>query len=282
MTTTEYIAEFESALRRRNYCDCTVRNYASVLKQFCGFCQDKSGSPEELVNAYVVQLHQWRKMSTKGVNLHIAALKTFFNLVKGHNLDIKQVPYLRTEKELPRVYSVEQVAAILAVTVNTKHRLALMLAYGSGLRLGEIVRLRVADIKHDRGLILVYGKGRKERVVQLDQDQADLTRIVCKGRSEDEYVFVGQYGGAYSKRSVQKIMQHACWLARAPYYGLHALRHSYATHLLESGTDVRVIQRLLGHSRVTTTEVYTHVSNAMIQRTPSPLARLRTGTDSCH
>jgi site-specific recombinase XerD len=271
---TQYVSDFAMSLTRRNYSKATIKNYCGIASQFFAFCRNKTGLPEELLNSYVNSLQNWRKLNPATINLHIEAIKAFFVMVKGYEVCAKKAPLLKTDKKLPKVYSPEQITLILNLCTNPKHKLALMLAYGSGLRLGEIAYLRVSDFQYDRGLIIVFGKGKKERIVQLDQSQAEITKALCQSKNRSDYVFTGYNNQPYSKRSIQKILQNACRKTNLPHYGIHALRHSFATHLLEMGTDIRVIQRLLGHSRVTTTEIYTHVSENLISKTASPLSRI--------
>jgi integrase/recombinase XerD len=188
------------------------------------------------------------------------------------------VPRMKPGKQLPKVYSQKEIGTILSHEHNEKHRLVLMVAYGCGLRLGEIVALRPSDFNWDRSIIRIHGKGSKERDLPLDQCLRNPVRQYIAAHPGLSYLFEGsEKGQPYPSRTVQKIYDNAC--ARAGVQrcgGIHTLRHSYATHLLEQGVDIRKIQTLLGHSSIKTTQIYTHVSSEEIAKIRSPLASLLT------
>jgi site-specific recombinase XerD len=182
----------------------------------------------------------------------------------------------KKDQELPHVLSKEVVQAILRNSENLKHRTMLSLTYASGLRVGEVLQLKVVDIDSKRMLITVRGgKGKKDRIVMLSQKILILLREYFREYRPKDYLFEGQYGARYSEASLRKVLQKACVKANVlERPTLHWLRHSFATHLLEAGTDIRYIQQLLGHASTKTTEIYTHVSTKHIGMIQSPLDQL--------
>jgi site-specific recombinase XerD len=183
----------------------------------------------------------------------------------------------RKDKKLPIVLSKEEVAKILSSVDNIKHRAMLMLAYSAGLRVGEIVRLKIEDIDSERMLIHIKGsKGRKDRYTLLSEMALQTLRGYWRQYKPDKWLFEGARAGRYiSTRTVDKILEHACERADIKKdVSVHTLRHSFATHLLEGGTDLRYIQELLGHQSSKTTEIYTHVSTKSIGKIKSPLDTL--------
>ena len=207
------------------------------------------------------------------VNLAVAALKFYHRTVLGQEIALS---YLKRPKRLPEVLTQEGVSRMLSATKNSRHRLLLQLLYGCGLRLSEIGDLKKEDVRPAEGLLFVrQGKGRKDRIVTLP---SSIMQQITLFLIEDGFPYVfrsARGGGRLHRRTIQKIVMLAAEKAgiKKPVHP-HTLRHSYATHLLENGTDLRVIQRLLGHSSVKTTELYTHVSSAAIKKVISPLDRM--------
>ncbi len=272
MKKHEALARLTDEIMRRNYSPRTVENYTGLVSAFLDFCLE-SGSgkqPADYLREWVRRL-QFRRASAGYINLGIAAVRFFFDTVHGISITAKDTPYLKRPKALPQVYSQEEIRAILNAPMNPKHRLLLCIAYGCGLRVSELVNIKIGDIRFDRGLMQIRGKGQKDRLVSIGGIPADLFRAIVAGRNPSEHLFAGQFGGHLTTRTAQKILEHACTKAGVRVLSIHKLRHSFATHHLERGTDVRYIQRFLGHSNVKTTEIYTHVSAAMITAIPSPI-----------
>ena len=200
----------------------------------------------------------------------------YLNVLK-FKIPVESLPHMKTGRSLPKVYSEQEVEKILSCETNQKHRLILMLAYGCGFRLSELRYLKKIDVQMDRDLIVVrQGKGKKDRVVMLDpviksEIEYNLKMTPCKN-----YLFEGYASGkALTKSTISKVYQNACQKAGIQIQGgIHTLRHSFATHLLEHGTDLRYIQELLGHTNSKTTEIYTHVSAKIISKIRSPVAHL--------
>lgn len=263
----ERLSHFKECLIRRNYSNRTIDNYVNCLNSFFLFCKDKNLSFEECVNKYVKDL-QLKNNSSRTINLTIAAIKTFNKLVLRQ--DKIDIPYLRMEKKLPEVFSVEDINKMISSTLNLKHKLVLSLAYSCGLRVSEISRIRIRDIDFDRQILTIKeGKGRKDRIVKIEKSLYENLKIIILNRNVEDYLFVNSSGERLSTRTFQKICGHAC--RRAGVVGdfnFHKLRHSFATHLLENGVNLRIIQQLLGHASSKTTEIYTKVTNDTIISVP--------------
>lgn len=213
------------------------------------------------------------------INLAAAALMFFYIEVLKFKISVESIPRMKTGKDLPNVYSRAEVSKLLESTSNPKHKLILMLAYGCGLRLAEIVALKPTDIDWFREVIRIHGKGSKERDLPLDQCLQTPLKSHLAANQRLVYLFEGsEKGQSYPPRTIQKIYDNACEKSKIHRRGgIHTLRHSFATHLLEQGVDLRKIQVLLGHSSVKTTQIYTHVSREEIAKIRSPLASLMPG-----
>jgi len=227
---------------------------------------------------YSVYLLDERKLNPSTVNLKLSAIKYFYE----HCLSLKEISsHIKRVKEgkyLPEIYSETQVESILNAPKTLKHKLILMLAYGCGLRAHEIRWFRRNTLNLDRELLLVQeGKGKKARPVMLDQDLKDALSIYLRNISTKTYLFEGRTPGQpLSERTISKVYENSCVKAGVKRIkGIHTLRHSFATHFLEHGVDLRYIQEILGHSRSTTTEIYTHVSSHRIGKIKSPLSYFR-------
>jgi integrase/recombinase XerD len=212
--------------------------------------------------------------SASSQNIFISALKLFYKVVLNQTLEMQDFERPMRVHVLPQVFNKEQVARILLAPINIKHRTMLFTIYSCGLRCGDLLNLKIADIDSKRMLIHIKnGKGRKDRIVPLPKKLLGILRTYYKSCKPKVYLFEGAKAGEqYSEASLRQVFKKA--VKKVGIRGtakLHWLRHSYATHLLESGTDIRYIQELLGHSSSRTTEIYTHVSMRNIQQIQSPL-----------
>jgi integrase/recombinase XerD len=189
------------------------------------------------------------------------------------NLDVETFERPRREHRLPNVLSKDEIKRLLGALTNTKHKVILTVIYACGLRRSELLNLKPGDIDSERGVLIIrQSKGKKDRIVPVSERLIGILREYYRSYRPEKYLFEGQIKGEqYSASSMQKVLKEACYRAgiKKP-VTLHWLRHRYATHLLESGTDLRFIQELLGHSSSKTTEIYTHVSIKSIQKIRSP------------
>ena len=269
------LEEFRKWMIHRRYSDSTINTYTGMLDLFLRFIRPKESSEissddmVRFVNEYIIP----RGLSYTFQNQVINAAKLFFSHIYKTDLDVETFERPRREHKLPNVLSKEEIKRILEALTNTKHRVMLTVIYACGLRRSELINLRPGDIDSERGVLKIrQSKGKKDRIVPVSEKLIGILRDYYRNYKPAIYLFEGQAKGEqYSASSMQKVLKEACKKAgiRKP-VTLHWLRHSYATHLLESGTDLRFIQELLGHSSSKTTEIYTHVSTKSIQKIKSP------------
>lgn len=225
---------------------------------------------------YFLYCVQKEKMSEQKMNGKINAIKFYFEQVLHMPKMFFDIPRPKKRLTLPKMLSKRDVKKVFLVTKNVKHVMALQLCYGMGLRVSEVVNIKISDIDSSRMQVhIANAKGKKDRYVPLPESILQPLRAYYKAYKPKEYLLEGRYGGQYSKGSLQKVFKRA--LDKAGIHkniGIHGLRHSYATHLLESGADLRFIQELLGHNSVKTTMKYTHVTNTSLLKVKSPLDSL--------
>ncbi|MDO8967421.1 site-specific tyrosine recombinase/integron integrase [Algoriphagus sp.] len=269
------IGKFSDWMRNLRYSESTIKNYSQGIGLFFRFMGNKN--PElitnedlELFNKDYIISNKYSASFQSGV---INAVKLFFSNRLNRKLEPALIERPKQPRILPHVLSKEEVKAILQAHQNIKHRAMLSLIYACGLRRSELLNLKINDIDSKRGTVRIHrGKGAKDRVVPISEKILELLREYYKYDYPKEYLFEGEkLGEKYSEGSIQKVLKSALVKAkiRKP-VTLHWLRHSYATHLLESGTDLRFIQELLGHNSSKTTEIYTHVSQKSLQKIKSP------------
>jgi integrase/recombinase XerD len=272
-------SQLNRELDLRNYSLQTARNYSSCLAEFL---KQSPGDPRRRgrkdIEAYLLYLRRERRLSAATINLHRDGLSFFYCQVLGLSGVVTGIPRLKEDQKLPRVLSPEAVSEILDRTSNPKHQLILSLAYGCGLRLSELAALALTDLDFDRGIIHVKkGKGAKDRIVTLPATLPSRLREYLYCFRPLRFLFEAkQQGTPLCRRTFQAVFENALRKAGIEYQGgIHSLRHSYATHLLEHGTDLRSIQVLLGHTSSKTTERYTHVAAHHVARITSPIDYLR-------
>jgi site-specific recombinase XerD len=275
----EEIRSFTEWMRNRRYSESTVKNYGQSLSLFFRFIQNKN--PAEITVEDLESFHRdyiiRRKYSASFQSLVINAVKLYFSNRLRRKLEPTAIERPKQPRLLPHVLSKEAVKAILEAHQNVKHRTMLSLIYACGLRRGELLNLKPRDIDPSRGMLRVnQGKGKKDRLVPVGKKMLDLLEEYRRYEKPTEYLFEGQIaGGQYNERSLQQVLKQALKKANIELpVTLHWLRHSYATHLLESGTDLRYIQELLGHNSSRTTEIYTHVSQKSLEKIKSPFDEL--------
>jgi len=264
--TTERI---RVAMTARGYSPKTISLYIRHNLELLEFC----GKPPEAVTAedippYLSDIIAARRMSLSKLNIAISSLKFFYAEVLGRQFAIG-IKRPRKDHKLPSVLSKDEVSRILASLENPKHRALLMLVYASGLRVSEVVSLRPEDLDLERHVVVVRSaKGRKDRLTLLSDTACASVKAYRELYQPITWLFPGQVPTSHiTTRTAQLVFEHAKRRAGiAKKSSVHTLRHSFATHLLESGTDIRYIQKLLGHSSLKTTEIYTHVSNHDISR----------------
>lgn len=269
------INNFKMWLQSKRYSQNTIGTYTDALKLFLKFYNNKAVETidnQDLINfnnRYILS----NNLSVSFQNQVVNAVKLFFSTIENKKLQPDLIHRPKRAKLLPNVLSKEEVKALLAAPSNIKHKAMLSLIYACGLRCGELIRLMPSMVDSNRKLLLIkQSKGRKDRIVPLSDKILTLLRDYYVIFKPKNFLFEGQTAGEmYDERSLQQVLKNNVVKANIQKpVTLHWLRHSYATHLLENGTDLRYIQEILGHSSSRTTEIYTHVSNKSIQKIVSP------------
>jgi integrase/recombinase XerD len=270
------IGELKKWMEHKRYSPSTIKTYTGAALVFIRFLKPKE--VKEAVNEDVVRFTNEyilaNKYSASYQNQTINAVKLFFGEVLKSKIVIGELERPRPEHRLPNVLSKEEVKAILQAPSNIKHKAMLSIIYACGLRRGELLNLKPLDVDSKRGLLIIRNaKGKKDRVAPLSEKIIKLLREYYIVYRPDKWLFEGQKKGEqYTGRSLEEVLKKNTILAKIKKpVTLHWLRHSYATHLLEGGTDLRYIQEILGHKSSKTTEIYTHVSNKQLQKIKSPI-----------
>lgn len=278
LTENEQIAvmKLEEQLMLQRYSHHTLRSYRQAFHQYLLETENSLQQPtRETIRQYLfekIAQHQWSEATQ---NTFINTLAFYFRKVAGLEIDLKNLRP-RAPKALPNVLSEEEVIKIFRSCDNVKHKTILMLIYSGGLRLSELINLRKADIHLSPGRIFIKsGKGKKDRFTLLSNKMKDQIQEYLEQYKPHYWLFEGQTEEHYSARSVQAILRKAVEKAKVnPFATVHTLRHSFATHLLERGTDIRYIQEILGHNSIRTTEIYTHITQKGYNQIKSPLDNL--------
>jgi integrase/recombinase XerD len=271
----EDIEKFRKWMESHRYPETTIRTYTAMASTFLRFIAPKepgectSDDLVRLVDEYILPAG----LSQSYQNQMVSAVKKFYGKIYRSVIDPGEFTRPRPQHRLPNVLSKEEVKRVIEAPVNEKHRVMLSLVYACGLRRSELIALILPDLQRDRRLLrIIQSKGFKDRVVPVSEKVIGMIDTYLKHYKPIKYLFEGQYSGnRYSASSLDKVFTEAVKRAGLKReVTLHGLRHSYATHLLESGTDLRYIQELLGHKSSRTTEIYTHVTTQSIQKIRSP------------
>jgi site-specific recombinase XerD len=254
-------------LRIRNYSPRTVECYVSMVARFAAqFPKPPARLGPAEIREFQLKLIQ-EKVSWSLFNQAVCALRFFYRVTLPRDFAVKQIPHAKTKRPLPTVLSVDEVRQLLGTVANIKHRALLSTIYATGARITEAVHLQVGDIDGARMLVHIrHGKGGKPRMLPMSQALRELLREYWRAERPRTFLFPGQTADRpLDFTGVQRVFQVARLRARIDKpASVHTLRHSYATHLLELGVDLRTIQKLLGHSCLSTTAIYTHVSSRLM------------------
>ena len=267
--------KFRKALIQRSLSPNTIDTYLSEFAQLLILL--KSFAVYELtterLNSYFYYCIKKLNHSEAQIYSRMNAVKSYFKLVLNQEAIFENVIRPKPSKPLPNVLSKQEILKLFQSTENFKHLLILKMAYGMGLRVSEIINMKIKNIDLDRKQVhIVSAKGKKDRYVHLPESILPLYNDYLSAYQPSDYLFEGQFGGQYTTRSAQSVFRNAMKKSGiTKNVGIHGLRHSYATHLLEAGTDMVFIQNLLGHSNIKTTLVYAKVSNTMLINVKSPL-----------
>lgn len=278
MTITPLRQRMIEDLRVRNRSAKTISCYIDAVAKFAQFFHTSPEllGPEE-IHAYQVYLVHQKKASWSAFNIAVCALRFLYGTTLGKDWAIAQIPFAKIPKRKPVILSMQEVCTFLQAIPNLKYRVLVMIVYATGMRHSEVQHLRVSDIDSQRMTIRIQsGKGNKDRYVPLSPTLLEWLRAYWKISKPSSYLFPGKVPGKpLSKDSVWKTIERARIISGiSKAVTLRMMRHSFATHLLESGTNIRVIQTLLGHSSLNTTAMYTSVSNTIIRAVQSPLESL--------
>ena len=262
----------ERVLRLRSYSPRTRKAYLFYIKDYVRFSKKSCfKNKQKAIEEFLLDKHK-RKQSPQTINLALNSVKFLYAevLKDPQKIDLK---FAKRNKKLPIVLSRTEVKKIIQATDNAKYKLMISLGYACGLRVSEVVNLKIADLDIDELVVHIKGaKGKKDRISVLPEKlQNDLQNVIA-GKNADNFVFGSNRGGKLTTTSLQKMFRKS--LAKTKINKpatLHSLRHSFATHLLENGTDVRYVQELLGHSNIRTTQIYTQVTNPKLKNIKSPL-----------
>lgn len=268
-------AEYKNKLIELRYSKNTYDVYTDFFEEFINYYEDYNleDITEEMINDFQRYLITERCVATATQNQAINAIKFYYERVLGQARKVYYIERPREETFLPTVLSTEEVNAILKSIENLKHKAIIMTIYSGGLRISEVINLKLKDIDSKRMQIRVeQGKGKKDRYTLLAQKTLEVLREYVKEYKPKEWLFEGEKGGKYGIRSIQNILKIALKkVGIVKKISVHSLRHSFATHLLENGTDLRYIQALLGHSSSKTTEIYTHITTKGFDSLKNPL-----------
>ncbi len=268
---SKLLKKIELELKLRGYSMKTVKAYQSCINRYLTWIKDDY---EKLNIDKIKQFILWlieKEFASSTVNLYINSIRFFYREVLDIEADFR-IPNPKRRKRLPIVLSKNEIQSILDSITNKKHRTMIALAYSAGLRVSEVVKLRVKDLDIDDLTINIrQSKWKKDRMTIISEKLVPDLRIFCKGKEWGSYLFSSGRGWCLHTRSIQNVFHRAlkkAWIKKKASF--HSLRHSFATHLIENGVDVTYIQNLLGHSNVRTTMIYTQVSNSMLQKIISP------------
>ncbi len=263
------LQKLENELKLRNYSRKTIKSYLFSVEKFLIFSKNK-GINQETLREYSIK--KLEKGNPSSVAKDLFAIKFFFKKVIKENIEI---PTIKRNKTLPSILTMEEVRKLIKSTSNIKHKLIIKLLYGCGLRASEVINLKKSNLNFEEGLIKVQlAKGKKDRFVKLPASISEELFAYIK-ILEGEILFPSNRGEKLTTATIQAILKNVSKKAeiKKRVYP-HLLRHSFATHLLEQGTDLRIIQKLLGHSDIKTTQIYTQISQASIKNIKSPLDNL--------
>lgn len=263
-------------LKLNGYSPSTIKAYSGHLRRYLAY--SKGERSIEAIEAYMLNLIDVNKHSHAYCNQAVNAIKIYF-MLEGASTNglIVKIPRPKKEKKLPKVMSQQEVKKLLDMTDNLKHQTIFMLSYSCGLRVSEVAKLKLSHIDSDRMVITIHhGKGAKDRIAPLSEKMLDQLRLYYESYRPNEWLFESQMkDGPITTRTLQMVFRRkVIELGFSKHITFHSLRHSFATHLLDNGVDLRYIQELLGHASSKTTEIYTHVSTYSLKKIVNPLDQL--------
>lgn len=267
---------FQTKLNTQRYAKNTIKSYmdyASLFLKHLNEYPSLKDVPVRAIESFINEKVQKEQISVSHQKGLVGTIKKLYELTLNQKVQLDYLYPKRSFSKLPKFFSKEEIRQLLDSTNNIKHRAILMTIYSCGLRLSELLNLKIEDIRSSEKIIRInQSKGNKDRIVSLPDKLLDILRDYYLVYKPANYLFEGEKGNRYSERSVQLVLKKSLANAKIKTEGtVHTLRHSYATHLIQSGIDVRIVQELLGHENIKTTMIYTHITDIDKKRTPSPL-----------
>ncbi len=267
-----FLDKTKKELNYRNYSPKTIKSYLAYIREYLVFVnKNKYNSREDALKDFLI-VKQNRGLSSQTVNLALSSVKFFYREILKYDKKI-DIKFAKRINKIPIVLSRQEIKHIINVINNKKHKLMVALSYSSGLRVSEVVNLKVKDIDVNELIIHIKnGKGKKDRLTIFPKKlKHDIDEFLSNNKNK--YVFESSRGGKLTTRTAQIVFNNALKKCRniKKEATFHSLRHSFATHLLENGTDVRYVQKLLGHANIRTTQIYTKVTNPQLKNIKSPL-----------
>ena len=276
MESEVILKTFQTKLNTQRYAKNTIKSYmdyASLFLKHLNEYPSLKDVPVRAIESFINEKVQKEQISVSYQKGLVGAIKKLYELTLNQKVQLDYLYPKRSFSKLPKFFSKEEIRQLIDSTNNIKHRAILMTIYSCGLRLSELLNLKIEVIRSSEKIIRInQSKGNKDRIVSLPDKLLDILRDYYLLYKPTNYLFEGEKGNRYSERSVQLVLKKSLANAKIKTEGtVHTLRHSYATHLIQSGIDVRIVQELLGHENIKTTMIYTHITDIDKKRTPSPL-----------
>lgn len=275
MDVGKAIEMFTQKMSSKNWSESTMKNYSSGVRCFLNNFKDRPKAKE--INANEIEQYLLTKVKINTRKHARCGIQAFYSLVINQPMKLAYIPWPKKERKLPQPIEAEDIQKMLSVCTNLKHKSIIALLYGCGLRISEVLNLKIEHIDSKANVInIIQGKGKKDRIVMLPAELLTLLRAYYVQYKPTVYLFNGQNNAPqYSERSINLFLKSIAKTAGVnSRIHAHLLRHSFATHALEQGTDITFIQKLLGHSNIKTTMIYTHVSKKAISKIISPISHL--------
>lgn len=276
MNSEALILMMTERMALKRYSPSTIKAYKQYAQVFLQAMSDYTSLkkiPVSEIEGFINRMVTDNKISVSYQRSLVGAIKKLYELTLDEKVKLDYLYPKRNFSSLPKFFSKDEIKRIFDATDNLKHKAMLMTIYSCGLRLNELLNLKITDIRSaDKLLQIDKSKGNKDRVVSLPDRLLEVLHEYYRQYKPSTYLFEGANGGRYSERSVQLVLKKALTKGKINTSGsVHTLRHSYATHLIQSGVDIRIVQKLLGHESIKTTQIYTHITDIDSKRTPSPL-----------
>jgi integrase/recombinase XerD len=265
---------FTQRMHSKNWSKSTIKNYSSQV--YCFLTYFKSVPKAKEISANNIEQYLLTKVRINSRNHARCGIQAFYTLAVGQPMKLQHIPWPKKEKKLPQPLEAQEIQRLLNVCQNLKHKTIICLLYGCGLRISEVLNLKIAHVDSPNMILhIIAAKGKKDRIVPIDENLLQQLRKYYLAYKPTTYLFNGQNGLQYSERSINSFLKENAEKAGInKNVHAHLLRHCYATHALDYGTDIVKIQKLLGHSNLKTTLIYTHVSANALKNVVSPLNQL--------